>query len=105
MSNKGIPDLDIVEMARRCCLLDRVSNEIHAAIRAKRSLDRGDAEVLAHITETLEICTRLLKDPPKTKGNEPLRGVSFTLRAAHEVLDAMIAFRSLERSSEANLPT
>ncbi|WP_072394569.1 hypothetical protein [Hyphomicrobium sp. CS1GBMeth3] len=92
MSDKRILDPLLIELSEHCSRLDRLSNDIHAAIRAKQALTVDPAVVLDNVGSAADLCARVIKSPlSKRSGTEgPVRALSFTLRAAYEALDALI---------------
>ena len=92
MSDKRILDPLLIELAEHCSRLDRLSNDIHAAARDKRELDVDPAAVLDKVASAADLCARLIKEPAGRRSglDGHVRAVSFTLRAAHEALDALI---------------
>lgn len=92
MSNKGILDPLIIELTNHCSRLDRMSNEFHAAVRAGKTPDVDVTAVMRDVGDAAELCVRILRDPTSKRSylDGSVRALSFTLRAAHEVLDALI---------------
>lgn len=92
MSNKGIADPLFVDLAARCCRLDRISNEIHSALRADAGASHQIREILIELEQAVSLCGQIVGIELRKKSSslDPLHGVSFALRAAHEVTEALI---------------
>lgn len=106
MSNKRIFDPLLVDLTKHCSRFDRLSNDIHAALRNRRELDLDLPALLDEVAHAAAACAEVIKDPAIRKAglDGPTRAVSFTLRAAHEVLEAAIALSSAPAMSASGTP-
>lgn len=96
MSDKKIIDPMFIDLAACCCRLDRISNDIHSSLRTNVDRPSPEAldvnEILKEIEQAVTLCGQLINGQIRRKSGslEPLRGVSFALRAAHEVTEALV---------------
>lgn len=92
MSDKRILDPLLIELTEHLSRLDRLSNDIHDDVRAKRAVSVDPSVVLDDVGSAADLCARVIKSPlSKRPGSDgPIRALSFTLRAAHEALDALL---------------
>lgn len=107
MSDKRILNPLLIELTEHCSHLDRLSNDIHAAIRAGRGLDVDPGTVLDRVASAADLCARFIRDPASRRPglDGSVRAVSFTLRAAHEALDALISAGRLRGTQDRHAMT
>lgn len=90
MTNEDVLDDLVVLLANHCCQLDRTSNAIHAALRTGQPSGLDSKEILDAIAHAAELSARILSTAGDGALDGPAHAVSFTLRAAHEALEALM---------------
>lgn len=106
MSNKHIVDPLLIDLTRHCTRLDWLSNDLHAAIRNKRAPSFDMEGLVEDVAKTATTCGDILREPAvkKSAPDGSILAVSFALRAAHEALEAFVAYNHLASNDQAAGP-
>lgn len=96
MSSAHDPDASIAQLAHSCTRLDEITDKIHADMRAGRPLGLDVGEIRAAIAEAADASSEALRNADAAFITGAAYAVSFTLRAAHEALQALIAAKAAE---------
>lgn len=99
MSSAHDPDALIAQLAHLCTRLDEISDKIHGDMRAGRPLGLDASEIRAAIADAADASSFAVKSADAAFINGAAYAVSFTLRAAHEVLQALIAAKAAETNA------